>query len=756
VLVAGGILSAVKFSRVAVSPLLVLFFPVFALAQQAPPRVGTGASGVRKASATRTTEAPVIDGAFNERAWQQAAPIGDFVQAEPTEGQPASERTLVRLLYDDLAIYVAVMCFDSEPSNIITTDSRRDPALGDMDSFQMIFDTYHDRQNGFIFGTNAAGSEYDAQVRSEGETQSGGPPTLGRTSGGSGGGMNVNWDGSWEVKTQITEEGWAAEFRIPLRTLRYGPPPQVWGVNFSRTIRRKREQVFWSPISRIYNITRLSSAGELENLTIAAPRNFKVMPYAIGSANRNFTPGAKTQGAKDWGVDAKFGVTSSLNLDLTYNTDFAQVEVDEQQVNLTRFNLLFPEKRPFFLEDRGLFAVGRSGELDLFFSRRIGIADGGALVPIQGGVRLTGKARGINIGLLDMQTERVGETPANNFGAIRVGKDLANRSSVGAIFVNRTATGSAAGVDDWNRTWGADGKLGVGETLTISGFVARTETPGRVGRDHAFGAGAQYQSRQRRTFFDYTEAGEDFNPEVGFRERPDAFRKINTAFHENVRAEGLTKAGVREWRPHVSYEGFWGFDGFQETATLHMDNAWDFESGYTVSPAVNVQYEGLREPFEVYPGIVVPAGSYRSPLAAGMSNTDRRRWISGGLNWNIGGFLSGHQNSLAPSLTIRHGGKFSSTFRWTRNDIDLPQGAFVTNLSSVRMAYNFTPLINAQSLVQYNDRTRRWSTNLRFNWQQSAATGLYVVYNDTEAFDGLGPVNRAFIIKYSYLFDVLH
>ncbi len=721
-------------------------------AQQAP---GASPRGARRVSAAKAAQPPVLDGVLDEAAWQQASPATDFVQTEPTEGQAASERTEVRVLYDDQAIYIGVVCYDSDPSKIVTTDSRRDSALNGQDSFQLIVDTYHDKQNGFIFGTTPIGLQYDAQVRNEGETQSGGAPQLGRTNTGSGGGLNVNWDGSWDVKTRVSETGWIAEFMIPLRTLRYGPPPQTWGLNFSRTIERKREQVYWSPVSRAYNITRLSSAGELSDLNVAAPRNLKLMPYAISSANRNFTPGASTDGSADWGIDAKVGLTTSMNLDLTYNTDFAQVEVDEQQVNLTRFNLLFPEKRPFFLENRGLFAVGKGGEVDLFFSRRIGITDSGALVPIRGGARMSGVANGLNIGLLDMQTEQVGSTPANNFGAVRVAKDLPNRSSVGGIFVSRIATGDLAGSDNWNRTWGGDAKFGIGEAWTMSGFAGQTRTPGLVGDDHAFSAGTQYQTRQRRSYFEYTEAAANFNPEVGFRERPDAYRQIFTGWFENVRTAGLAARHLREWRPHFSYESFWGFDQFQETATLHMDNGWDFENGNFISPAVNIQWEGLRTPFEVYPGVVVPAGSYRSPFLAGMGNTDRRKWVSLSGSYAIGGFLSGNQKSFAPQLNLRQGGAFTSNLRWTRNDINLPQGDFITNLASARMTYNFTTLINAQALVQYNDRTRRWSTNVRFNWQQNAASGLYVVYNDTEAFDGLGPVNRTFIIKYSHLFDVL-
>ena len=738
--------------RILLSTLVACASAGVVLAQQVP------AAG-RRATAIRVTEAPVVDGVLDEKAWEQATPIDEFVQIEPVEGQPATEKTEVRVLFTSTTIYVGVVCFDSEPSRIVTTDSRRDSGLSGQDSFQMIFDTYHDRQNGFIFGTNALGIEYDAQVRNEGETLRGGPPAGlgGGNTGGSGAGVNVNWDGSWEVKTRVTETGWTAEFAIPLRTLRYGPPPQVWGVNFSRAIERKREAVYWSPVSRIYSLTRLSSAGELRGLDVPAPRDFKLMPYAISSSNRNFTAGSRTVQHRDWGIDGKIGVTSSATLDLTYNTDFAQVEVDEQQINLTRFNLLFPEKRPFFLENRGLFAVGRPGEIDLFFSRRIGIDANGVLIPIQGGARLTGKARGVNVGLLNMQTERVGDTLSNNFTAARMNKDLPNRSSLGGIFVNRVATGSLAGDDNWNRTFGVDGKYGIGEAITFSGFAARTETPGAIGRQHAFSSAFEFRNRVYETNLSYAEVGEDFNPEVGFLERTDAYRQGGASVRRHVRSPRLKALGLREWEPHATYESYWGFDGFQETASLHVDSRLDFEKGYQISStALNVQFEGLRRPFEVYPGVIVPAGSYRSPYLFSQANTDRRRSISASLSTNVGGFLSGSQVSFAPTINIRHGGRFTSSLRWTHNDIDLPQGAFVTNLVTARFTSNFTTSMNAQTLVQYNDRSRRWSTNLRFNWQRTAATGLYIVYNDTERFDGLGPENRAFVIKYSHMWDVLH
>lgn len=714
----------------------------------------------RKAPAKRTDTPPVIDGLLNDSAWETAQELVDFTQAEPFEGNPATEPTIVRILYDDKNIYVGVRCLDADMSRIVQVDARRDSSLSGQDSFQIIFDTFHDRQNGFIFGTTPAGLQYDAQVRNEGEQQANAAPTLGRSGGGSGLGLNVNWDGAWDVKAHIGENEWTAEFAIPLKTLRYGPPPQVWGVNFARAIERKRELVYWSPVSRAFTITRLSMAGEMTDLNVPAPRNFKVMPFGVGSANRNFTPGSTTTGDTSFGVDAKIGVTSSLNLDLTYNTDFAQVEVDDQQINLTRFNLLFPEKRPFFLENRGMLASGKSGEVDLFFSRAIGISnDGfGTPVPIQGGARLTGRVGGVNIGLLNMQTKdftRGGVTTAgNNYGVVRIGHDFSNRSTIGGIFVNRQGVGDFAKDNDWNRAWSMDGRWAITPNWTAIGFAARTETPNARMSESAFSGSIQYQARQRRTFYEYTQVGGDFNPEVGFLQRPDAYRQLFTGWFENVRTPWLTRHGLREWRPHYSYDAFWGFDGFLETGTLHLDSAFEFENGYTISPAFNVQWEGIRVPFQVYPGVIVPPGSYRSPHAAGLFNTDRRKWIALSGSYAIGGFLSGTQNSWAPQLTVRKGSSFTASLRWTVNDITLPQGKFQTNLGALRFAYNFTPLVNAQALIQYNDRTRRYTTNLRFNWQRDANTGLFIVYNDTEAFGGLGPINRAFIIKYTHLFDV--
>ena len=687
--------------------------------------------------AVQAGEAPTIDGVLDDRVWQSATPLTDFIQAEPFEGQPASESTDVRIVYDDEAIYIGVALHDSDPAQIVTTDTRRDAGLGDMDSFQIIFDTYRDKQNGFVFGTNAAGIQYDAQVRSQGNASS-------------------SWDGSWDVKTNVTETGWTAEFRIPLRTLRYGPAPQTWGLNLFRNIQRHRERTYWAPLAQTYNLGRLSSAGELRGLNLQTPRNFKVLPYAVSSANRNFTPGASTDLDGDVGFDAKFGITPSLNLDATYNTDFAQVEVDTQQINLTRFNLRFPEKRPFFLENSGLFTIGKGQELDLFFSRSIGLDDNGALVPIKGGARLSGKANGFNVGALNMQTGDVRSNPANNFSVLRVSRELPSRSGVGAMFVNRTATGSLARTDDWNRTWGADARLGLGEHFTTSGFAARTETPGLTGRDYAYNVDSGWDDGQHRAAFQYGVTGEDFNPEVGFLENEDGYRRIYFQFEETMRQQWVRDLGFREFLPHANYTRYTYLDGGLQNQELHVDNHWDWENGNYIAASLNGTWDGLRAPFQVYPGIVVPPGEHGGLWLRLQMNTDRRKAVFARTNWEVGRFLTGNQSSPTFQVVFRNSGRFTLDTTWTYRAIELPQGTFHTNLGNMRVTYNFTPSVFVQTLLQYNDRTDRWSTNLRFHWLETAGTGLFLVYNNTEGLNGFGPINRTFIVKYVRQFDILN
>jgi hypothetical protein len=621
----------------------------------------------------------------------------------------------------------------------------------------VILDTYRDQQNGFVFGTNPVGIEYDGQVVNEG--QGGGGGGGGRQQGGSGGGFNINWDGAWQVRTQVSEIGWSAEFAIPFRTLRYANDrQQTWGVNFQRNIRRRNETSFWAPLPRQYNLFRLSLAGQLGGLEVPPQRNLKLIPYVLGDA-RTLDPNPDTDTDADFGFDVKYSITPSLTLDGTYNTDFAQVEVDEQQINLDRFNLFFPEKRPFFLENAGLFSVGNPGETEIFFSRRIGIGPGGAEIPILVGARVTGNvAPGYSVGLLNMQTERVaGVTPANNFSVARLRRDLPNRSNIGAIFVNRQATGEAAGEDNYNRTYAADGRWGIGENGLVRGWVAHTTTPGVSDDDFAYDLSGQYNSPKWRLSLGHTAVQNNFNPEVGFLTRQ-GFRQIDGQIFRTFRFGPNTK--MHEIRPHVSYQGFWNYDDFQETGFIHMDAHWEWKGGAQIHTGWNLTKEGVTEPFAIFPGIVVPTGTYDHSEAQIVTMTNQGAPLSFSMTTTAGGFFGGDRLAFTPRVRFRVGDTFNTDVSLAYNNIDLPGGSFETNLARARVSYSFTPRIFVQTLVQYNDRADLWSANLRLGWLQDANTGLFIVYNDAGEigeYDFITPTTgRSLTIKFSRIFDILN
>ena len=732
------------------------FLPaVPALAQ--PAGAGGSAAAANAATATRAAEAPTLDGdVLGDAAWANAAPITGFTQEQPNEGQPVSERTEVRVIFTNDTLYIGAVMYDSDPSGIVISDARRDSPLDDTDSFQLIVDTYRDRQNGFVFGTNPAGVEYDGQVTNEGQGGGGlGPGQM--QSSGSGLGFNINWDAAWAVRTKVGEHGWSAEFAIPFRTLRYpASASQTWGINFQRNIRRKNERAYWAPIPRQFNLYRLSLAGSLTGVQTPALRNFRVTPYALGNALTSGVAPVDTDMDYDFGADVKYSITPSLTLDATVNTDFAQVEVDDQQVNLDRFTLFFPEKRPFFLENAGFFSVGNPGEIDLFFSRRIGIGDSGQSIPIMGGGRVSGKAGRFNVGLLNMQTSDYDDTIAStNFSVMRVSRDLPNRSSLGAIFTNRQATGDLARDDEYGRTFGVDGKLGIGMTTVISGFAARTDTPGISEDDHAFNIRSQTNRPQWDFNIGYQEVGGGFNPAIGFYNRR-GYRKPDVFLMTRFRPEN--DFNLQELRPHANFRGFWGFDGFQETGFVHLDSHWQFRDSTEIHTGMNLTREGVRTPFEIYPGVFVPPGTYDHAEAQLVAMSNQGLPLSVSLRVTMGGFFGGERVALNPTVRFRAGDALTTEVNYQRNDITLPWGEFVTNLVRTRVSYSFSPRIFTQALVQYNDRADLWSMNFRFGWLQAANTGLFIVYTDTrglyDLFDRPERTDRSLIVKYSYMLDL--
>ena len=722
---------------------LLLMLPGLAAAQGEPRRSLPAAA--REAG-------PVLDGdVLNDPVWQSVAPGGDFVQTAPDEGQPASQRTEVRVLYTDEAIYFAFTCYDDEPGGIVASDARRDASLEETDSVLIILDTYLDEQNGFVFGTNPNGLQYDGQLSKAGE----GGALMSGSMGGAGGGFNINWDGVWDVRAQLGDFGWSAEFRIPFKTLRYpSSDVQDWGANFQRNIRRRNESAYWSPLDRQFNLLRLTDAGLLTGLDIPGQRNLKIVPYVLGEAS-DIGEAGRDEDA-DWGFDIKYSLTPSLTLDLTYNTDFAQVEADESRISLDQFNIFFPEKRPFFLENAGLFTAGKRQQVELFFSRRIGLTDDGEIVPIEGGARVSGGLLGTNVGLMYMQTEALpGVVAANRFGVARVRKELPNRSALGAIYVHREDTGRFADPDGENRTYGIDGRWGIGEYGLVSGFAAGTSTPGLDGDDYAWSLSGTYDSPAWSSMLEYVEVGENFNPEVGFLNREDGYRSPRARVLRRIRPVD-SRIGLLEIRPHVSYTGYWNHDDFQLSGFLHIDNHLEWRNGYEFHTGINFTTEGLLDPFEIYEGVIVPAGTYRNSEVQLVLQTDEGAWISFHVTAVAGGFYSGDRVSLRPGMRMRLGEKFVTELNWIQNDVDLPEGDFVTRLGRLRLSYSFTPRIALEALLQYNNVDDFFSTNLRFSWLRKANTGLYVVFNDTHGFDrytGAEP-NRSLIVKYTHMFDL--
>ena len=702
-----------------------------------------------KALASQITRIPTIDGeVLEDSVWQAIPAFGELKQVQPNFGQAASEETAIRIAFSKEHLYVAVVCYDKHPEQLVVSDARRDGSLDDTDAFLFILDTYYDKLNGFVFGTNSIGVEYDAQVDNEGQ----GNFSANRQQRGIIGGFNLNWDASWTVKTQVGDFGWSAEFAIPLRTLRYrAGKEQTWGINFRRNIRKTNEINYWSLIPIGLDLNRLSLAGTLEGLQLPSPGNLKFIPYVLGQALRDYEDGSdKTDYRAEVGADIKYSISSSLTLDLTYNTDFAQVEVDDQQVNLDRFNLFFPEKRPFFLENAGLFSVGSPGEVDLFFSRRIGIGQNGLQVPIIGGGRLSGKVDNTNIGFLSMFTDQVEEQgiTRNNFTVARVNHQFEGRSSLGGAFINRQGIQTES--DDYNRTFAVDGRWGIGNKASISGFLAQTQTPGIETDAHAFKLESKYVWDNWEISGAYTEVAEGFNPEVGFLLRS-AFRKPEARILYHLRAK--ESSPMLELRPHISYRSYWNFDNKLITSFLHIDNHWEWKNGFEVHTGINFTTEGVVDPFEISSDIIVPEGSFNHSEAQLVFITNPSKPLSISTRHVLGGFFGGKRYNNSATVVLRLGDKFNTELGWARNDIDLPYGTFSTDIIRSRISYSFTPLIFTQSLIQYNSVADLWSANIRFGLLQQANSGLFVVYNELRGAEGV--MNRSFNIKYSHVLDVL-
>ena len=686
--------------------------PVPALAQDARPT----------AKAVRVSAAPRIDGQLDEAAWETAPAIGEFVQREPHEGQPPGERTVVRVLYTEDALYFGIACLDRTPASIVSTQLTRDAELDVDDSVLVILDPFLDNRNGFFFQVNPAGARSDGQVSNNAEE------------------AERDWDGIWNAASRITAEGWVAEIEIPFKTLRFKPGQTTWGLNVERQIKRNNETDRWTAARQDVWISNLSQAGRLEGLVgIRQGRGLDIRPYlSIGSENGD--------GDLQPGVDLFKNLAPNLNAALTVNTDFAETEVDDRQINLTRFPLFYPEKRAFFLEGSGVFDVAGLGgyHVDLlpFFSRRIGLFRG-EQVPILAGTKVVGRQSDYNIGFLDVQTRRLDDQnlAGQNLAAGRVSRNLFKQSWVGAIFTNGNPAGTGR-----NTLVGADARFATssfrgGKNLAASLFLLRTDDA-TEGVDYAAGGGIDYPNDLWDVGVDFKHIGARFAPALGFVPRQ-GIRKFGSYVSFSPRPR---RWGIRQFHFEFSPGVVASLDNRVENWAIEMSPiGFETESGESIQTSIEPQYELLPEAFEISDGVTILPGEYRwTRYSVEVETADKRPWVLR-LEAGVGGFYNGTRRQMALGVTLKPSTHFAFSLEAERNSISLPGGDFVTTLVGLKGDYNFSPNLSWANLLQYDSESRELGVQSRFRWIIKPGNDVFLVINRGWYKDELD--------RYRHLFD---
>ncbi len=707
----------------------------------------------RRLHAIKITEKISIDGRLDEPAWAGAARAIEFTQKEPDEGESASEKTEVAVLYDTENLYFGVVANDSEAGHVIISELKKDFTVDTGDSFQIVLDTFHDERNAYQFIINPAGAKWDAQIANEGRE------------------VNQSWDGVWYVKTRIGHDGWTGEIAIPFKTLKFPRAPvQNWGINFQRTIRRRNEESLWVPVPRIYTVQRISLAGTLEGLEGIEPgSNIKIKPYVVSSFAQNRLAQSHKYNA-DAGLDLKYGITSGLTWDFTYNTDFSQVEADEQQINLSRYSLLFPEKRDFFLENSGIFQFGVPNatlggpggtgqsiftilnprpnairnDLIQFFSRTIGLSDSGDAIPILGGSRLTGSAGRYQVGFLDIQQRESGSTHPTNFFVGRVRRNVLANSDIGLMATNKEVNNSSL----YNRSVGADANFRFGQSVSLNGFVAKTMTPGLSGKDLAGRIAMQYQDKVWQLSGTYTVIQTNYHNEMGFTPRV-GIRRFASITSYTWRPQQW-HSFIRDIRPHWQVDYVLDPSGRLQTKYIDYHLPFDFQNGAMIELGKNPTLEYLSQPFKIS-GTAVTPREYKFNDYFILGNTDMSRRLSANGRFSAGRFYSGYKHSYLAGGAFRVNYKLTTSFQYTHNNIRLVEGGVIQNLLAARVNYGFTTTMFLNALIQYNSDNKQWSSNVRFNIIHRPLSDIFVVYNERRDSSTGGLVDRALIAKMTYM-----
>ncbi len=720
------------------------------------------ASGKRVLQVLPATGTIHIDGRFDDPSWQAVTFQGDFLQREPREGLPATERTEIGVLYDRNNLYFGIKCFDSEPQKIIAREMRRDAVVDDDDYFEMVIDTYHDQRSAYYFITNAHGSRRDAQLANEGRN------------------YNPAWDGVWECKARITGEGWFLEIAIPWKTLRF--PEQdasTWGINCARMIRRKNEHVYWQLIPRHLGgaaIFRLSEAGSLQGMTgLKMGGNLELRPYFLGGLENDLNTRFKTDHLNDVGLDAKVALTANMALDLTINTDFAQVEADQEQVNLTRFSLYYPEKREFFLEGAEVFTFGSSGhwgqsatDMNLFYSRRLGLADGHE-ARIVGGVKMIGKMGAYRIGLMNIQTDDVSfnkedgkriQVNATNFAVLRFSRDVLRRGSIGMMLLNKEESHSPY----YNRSLGIDTHLPLSTHFTLSGYLAGTGGPAQsvgnerldMNRENLAGKlSLDYNSDLWQVSTAYQDIGARFNPEMGFNRRRDY--RLNSASLEYSPRPKNSRV-IRQYKYQL--EG----DYRANHEDMMLDNSVEASFAVVFQNSANLNLEARRTQefvdydWELRKGFLIPSATYTGVGYSVSAQSDRGRAAAGGITLNHGDYYTGQSTSAGLTGTVTRIQPLRMELSYSHNYIDLPQGRFHTNTLGLRVYYFFSTGLYVKAYTQWNDDKlnfggrERIISNLLLRWIYAPESNLYLVYNDGRLVgpDNTEIVNRTLMLKATF------
>ena len=731
--------------------------------------------------ATRTPTPPSIDGRLDDLVWQQAPTIADFFQREPIEGAPPTEQTQVRILFDDDHLYFALRCFDSQADRLVANQMRRDADLDENDNIQIILDPYNDRRGGFYFSTNPLGARQDLLLTDEGRTR------------------NQAWDSVWQSRTRIDSLGWSAEVAIPFDQVRYPDSDQaVWGINIGRAIRRKNEEVFLVPPPQSYGfrgryrtslLATLTGLGQLQSRPPLA-----VVPFLLSGTQRDFTDDGSTEYDLDPGLDFKYGLTPALTMDLSYKTDFAQVEADQEQINLTRFSLFFPEKRDFFLEGAGIFEFGERVERQgfggppptlLFYSRRIGIEEGHNL-PVLAGGKLTGRAGPYQIGTLRMTTQamtfvdeeeedrfvtadgdlldedqaelsedtivdtlqlnipdtlRVAQT---DFTVLRIKRDLLGRSNLGFIAIDKQP-GSEG---DYNRTGGVDFTLSLLQAaLNLRGFAAKTWTPQIAGRDRAGLLELDYRQGRFETGLSYLDVEEDFAPEVGFVPRTDIRR-----FKGNGRYRPRPAMGwIRMFSLGPRFTYLTDRNNTLQSRDFEFSAFVNLEIGDWFGGRYRHRYELLDEAFEIRDDQEIPPGAYEFGSYQFNLFADSSRRLSGRASYEFGDFFNGTRQRVSTESVWRYNARLELEGTYEFNHINLPNGAFNTHLFGHRFLYSFSPDMFVRGFLQWNSAQELAGGNFLFNYRYLPGSDLFLVYNqvwDTEG--GLQQARRSLQLKVSY------